>query len=332
MTENPLSGIDLIASTGGLFDDVLGTVTGSSYGNITRPDWVVKLLTCTWSGTAWAVSTDWDFTTLAATCATAYNGNKFPRALLGFQDPPVTLRDAIEAVCRDSVSRVGVDNSGKLFVQPWGGEYTPALIVPPQDLEPLDYSIGDVSTLINKVSVAYGKNDQDLKLERNRKSKTNYNGTLNQWAPIPGVFQKNTTNSRSLYGQREFAVTESEYIGDSATAETVAEANFIRYSKPLCQASFLLPYAKYKTLKLLDVILFWHPAYPNFFRSNTHGQEPCDTGSGANRTGMKCNRYYIEGNLIRAQVEGRYVVKQKGQAPRLRIVTRVLQSFPEDPT
>jgi hypothetical protein len=326
---NPVDNYDslnLQAKTYGQIDDDAGAITGTPYQTITRPDHVAHLLIGQWVAGTWATSTDWDFTTLATEYATAYGTD---RRLVGYQDAPVTLKEMLEAICRDSGSRIGVDNSGKLFLWPWGYEYTPAADIPPGDIVPVSWGISDASTVVNQVAVNYGNTNVDVLYLRNRKQQKNFSGIVDRSVARLGVAQANGANSVTLFGRRYLSRTDTNYVGSLAAAETLADSLFIRYSKPLILASFNVPLDTYKALKPLDVITFEHTAFPAFYGAAPASNAPKENGDFVE---LKSGRYWYAGQRYRGLIEGRRIIKDPEGVPMLQIQVQVLQNSGVDPT
>jgi hypothetical protein len=318
--------VNVQIKTTGTADDGSGTITGSASSVITRPDHVAKLITGNWTGSAWEASTDWDFTTLATEYAAAYGTD---RRLVGYQDAPVTLREMLEAICRDSGSRIGVNNSGKLFLWPWGYDYTPVADIPPGDIVPQSWSISDASTVVNQVAVNYGNTNVDVLYLRNRKQQKNFSGIVDRSVARLGVAQANGANSVTLFGRRYLSRTDTNYVGSLAAAETLADSLFIRYSKPLILASFNVPLDTYKALKPLDVITFEHTAFPAFYGAAPASNAPKENGDFVE---LKSGRYWYAGQRYRGLIEGRRIIKDPEGVPMLQIQVQVLQNSGVDPT
>jgi hypothetical protein len=326
---------DLIIKSAGIRDDISGTITGSAFTSITRPDHFIQLVTRTSDdyGVSWDASTDWDWTTYASAYTAHYTtSGSFGRVLLGYQDAPVTMRQMLEGVCRDSASRIGINADGTLFLWPWGAEATLAATIPPEDIIPVSWTIGDTSSIVNRVRIAYGVTNIEIVAFRNKKTKSNYTGTYDRIVSFRGVGQTLSLNSVAAWGRRELEISEVEYVGDATSAATLVDHYMIRYAAPLILAEIDVPYHKYSTVQLLQAVKFAHPAFPKYHGASPRHDEPIEQASDVSRAFLKSGRHWHAVKYWRGQVERWSVDKPAGQAPRMKLLLRVLPNYPIDPT
>lgn len=277
----------------------------------------------------------WDFDTLAATYATRYatSGTR-TRTLNGYIEGEHTIADVLEQICKDSASRVGVNNSGQYFPWPWGGAATIADTIPAQDLNPLAWEEADSSSVVNYVTLKYGKTPLNVKQLTSEvtESGENWNGAL-EWEPTDGGLASYVSQiSRDLYGVKQAEQTEADLISSDTAANTLAEYLASAYAKPTAYASFEVSYSTYKALKMFDVINFAHPEFPAHFGTAGESFEAVSTGATASANLWEGHRHF-RAQTYRGLIEGRWLALPiEGGAPRIRLRVRVLNNYPTDPT
>ena len=322
----------------GLLDDSSGTITGTPSAALTRPDRFLQAITRVWSGSAWDDSGNWDWSTLAATYAICYaSTGRRTRLLSGATVGATTLFDIVTAICRDTASRIGVTNAGKLFIWPWGELSTVADVIPAHHILVLDRQHADPSSIVNHVIVNYGQTALNSSWDRNATNRrtSDYNGTLDwQYSTTDaGLTYNQGYYSQTAYGERLLEQPDTQWINSSTAAQTLAESILTRFTHPTILDTLRVPYAEYSTLKTLDVIQYKHPDLDTFYGAWPEDNEPIEDGYDDTVAGnlweghnpARCQTY-------RGQIEGRFIEFNGAAAPTLRLVVRVLQNYPTDPT
>lgn len=323
--------IDLCVKTTGVCDDGSGSLTGTAGLQLTRPDHFIRLL----AGTPpyMTLTPDWDWTTYASSYSALYQtGVENGRVLVGYQDAPLSLRDALITICRDSASRIGVGADGKLFLWPWGVKGTVQKVIGADDIQPIAWTLTTQDSIVNRVNLSYGVTNIEIADFRNQVQKKNFTGNLDRTVPTRGDAQILTTNSFGAYGKRQLEISEASYIGDASSAATMVDYYFIRYAQPLSLAEIEVPYHKYSTLKLLQIVEFAHPAFPKYSGAVSRHEEPPQDDSTVERAFLKAGHKWRGAKPYRGQIERWSVTKPEGGPPRLRLLLRVLPHYPIDPT
>lgn len=338
------STLDPIVRMNGLEDDGSGTITGTPDLVLYRPDYFLAALDYEWNGSAWAAASKWDLSTLsteydfafdASTSGADYStDHSKARFLSGFYAGEGSYYDVIETLCKDMACRVGVNNSGKLFLWPWGPHYDAAATFDPADIQPVAWSAGDPTTVINDARIGYNRTFANLDVARNvaTDQPDNFKATVH-WSPTDkDECAAIVGESEDLYGKREHEDIETSFIYDSGSADALAESIVARFAKPTTLCSFYAPYHKYSAVKQFDVVSFSHPEFPAFYGTDAEAKEPVEEGADAGDANLKDGRDWYRAQTYRGQVEARYIELPFMGAPRLRFVVRVLNNYPGDPT
>lgn len=335
------------------FDDVpilVGGITGlSTYGGgapIQAPSELAKSLAYTWSvAGGWVDSGEWDTTVYSTRYVSLYNTGASPilrnRTAAGVFDSRTTLTEAITEICRGTASKVGIFASGKLFMYPWGVEHTPAFAIPAGDITPVSWTQAGIETVINRLKVnvkqtyLYGARNFENALSEGRTDfgyqySTDFNAI--DLTAVATITQK----SRLLYGDRPgqeinyqirpVSVTYPGYYLGGTTAEgsILAEYALAKGIEPAIYATFVIPYHRYKTLEMFDVITFAHPDYPCFYGSSAEGEEPVYEDSSTGRTTLIDGYEWVRAETYRGQVEEITVLLPLDHAPALQVTVRVI--------
>ena len=331
--------LNIIFKLGGIEDDGSGSVSGGANTRLVRPDHIIDLIEREWDGADFSSTGNWDLTTLSDEYDAAYaaSGNK-TRQLEGFMEGQLKLWDVIESICQDSASRVGVDNAGKLFLWPWGVEYDVQATIPPRDIIPLSWEIGDKTSVINRVTFAYGKTSVNINLQRNLMSgqRVNYGSNIDWHSTTNALTSELSADSVTLYGTRALEAFTTNWIASDTAAETLAESYLARFPYAEQRCTFLVPMegfvAGYNGLKMFDVIKFYHPDFPAFYGTDPDSSEGVESGLGAGDANAQEGHYSYRAKTYRGLIEGRYIVQGATNAPLIKLVVRILENYPGDPT
>lgn len=328
---------DFLIRNRGLLDDSSGTIFGNvsyAYSPLVQVDWFLQCITQTWSGSAWSFDTDhWDFSTRESEYDAMYaSSGRRTRRLQGFIEGDVTLAEMIDNVCRDTATRIGVTNTGKLFPWAWGEEQTVQATIGPEDIIPISWQEADASSVINSVTINYAKSPIDIDITRNigAAQTFNFNSTISWNKDTKGDTTSWSTNSQSLYDLRHLDVTNTDYIGSDQSAQTLAESYLTQRAYPETHAVFIVPYTEYKDLQIFDVIKFSHPAFPAFYGTDSEDSEPVDDDTTTGRANIKEGHHLYRAKTYRGLIEGRYI--NLTGAPTIRLIVKVLRNYPKDPT
>jgi hypothetical protein len=336
------------------FDNVpllLGQVTGLkdySGGSLIQavPD-VVNRLAYIWDPTTgWGTSNEWDTTTYnTSRYVGLYNTGASPilrnRTPAGVFESKTTFVQMLTEVCRGTASKVGILSSGKLFMYPWGIEHTPAFNIPAGDIRPVSWSQGGIDTVVNRIKVntkrsyLYRAREFENGLNDGRSETGFYYSTDFNAVDMTSV-EVITRKSRLLYGDRpaedsnnlihpQSVTYSSTYLGGStAEGSILAEYTLAKGVDPVVYATFVIPYHRYSTLEMFDVITFAHPDFPSFYGSNSEGEEPVYEDSSTGRTNLIDGYEWVRAETYRGQVEEISVLLPLDHAPALQITVRLI--------
>jgi hypothetical protein len=324
-----LANVELYVNAYGYLDMAGAIVT--AFSAVTRPDQVIDMLTRTWNGSSYDQSTAWDFAPAGIDYDAAYTTGRIPRTCSGYLEGARTLPEIIEQICRETATRIGMDNAGKMFVWPWGLPGTPVATIRADLMIPEAWETLDITSVTNKMRVRYYKDALKAAKAANLLTgeTSNYLSTLSADRSTAGKLGLLATESFNCYGEREAADQELEIC---LNADVVAEQRFATGAHPTEYATFQVPYQDYKALKMFDVIHFGHPAYPAFHGSNADCRELVETTS-MELANTKEGYPHMSFEPYRGLIEARWLVLPLiGSQPMLRFRVRVLNNYPGDPT
>jgi hypothetical protein len=328
-----MDGVSLFSKlTKGISDDTSGTLTGTANLELKRVDHALKLCSLKWNGTAWA-SSGWSFTESDQTAhyATYYAASgRRTRQVQGFLEGYATTEEVIRQLCKDTATRIGVNNSGLLFPWVWGPEYDAVDTIDPRDVILESYEERDLTSVINNVSISYGKSYAAVDYARNIGSGqvANFGGTIKGNSESTNHLKDAAGPSVDLYGQRPLEDIETSFIGTETAALTLAEYYLSVYQHPWKIAVISVPYQKYKALRMFDVINVAHPGLPTYYGAWSDDRGAAGYGE---LVDIANGRDLIRAQSYRAIIEGRYIVANKNEAPLLRLKLRLLTNE-ADPT
>jgi hypothetical protein len=328
----------LLITVNGLSDDASGTVSGTPNLRLERPDMLINVLQRNWNGSAWVDSNAWDLTSRFIAYAAAFVGTeRRTRVLKGRIDSRTTFVDFLEQICKETACRIGLDITGKLFLLPWGQNQQSVMTISESDITPVDWTVGDSTTVINRVYLNYnrsylgpptgngfGKTASYLDPNSEYQSTLDWDYVTNSWTSLL------STKSFNLFGRKVLENEKLDYIGSQTGAETYAEFLTATKDTPPVYATFIVPYHKYSGVKLLDVVRFGHTRFPNIMGSNPEASEPVDNAG--NAANLLQGYEWSQSVTYRGQVEAKGYILPFDNAPAIRIKVRVLTNSYTDPT
>jgi hypothetical protein len=313
-----------------------------------------NLLSLEWSGTAWVDAGYFDTTSLSASHYTKlFEGTTTHRGrcIAGMFEGTVKLGDALTQIGRGIAGRFGIFPNGKMFLYPWGVTVSPAYDIPYSDILPISWDVRDESTVVNDINLFYDKKFAVRDDEGGYGSSVSY-ALLDSLA-----FDTITEESAALFGNRPLAdsklsvygygtaltvndygvatgaVGVPNYLG-GGYADFLAEYYVSRFAKPLVYCSFVVPYHRYKNIKMFDVITFTHPDFPAFWGTDPEPRTPpVNTGTSVVPV-PNANKGHelIRAQMYRGLVEGVTYVLAMEHAPVIRLTVQVLLNKEYDPT
>jgi hypothetical protein len=336
----------------------------SDNARIYDPPTIIKLLSYEWDGEQWNDISAVDTTSLQTShydeVFASASGNYRARYLTGIIEAKSTYTQVISEIARGSASKIGVFGDSKLFVHPWGVSTTPTYIIPQADIIPLSWENRTDESIVNRTQITFGKYyatniSQDA-------AKEGYLYSIDFSNESYLAVQQITERSRSLFGARNiventfnvFGFSDTNpvvglpgYLTGGATAsqptsggiviysvDFLADYYLSRFALPFIYCSFVVPYHRYKDIKMFDVVSFHHSEFPAYFGTDPAARAGVvDDGTDVTTV---VNANYGE-ELVRAQsyrglVEAVSYVMAMEHAPAIRLTVQVLLNTEYDPT
>ena len=324
-----------IVYANGLQDDAGGTITGSANQRITSPQHAIEVLDKEWSGSAWTggklSGTKYSSTWGQVNTTTS----RYYRKLKGQTSGRTTLLQAYEQICRNGACRIAINNNTSttpLGVYVWGTNQTTAAVITDEDAKVTQIRQVGTETIVNNIQIYY-----DKRFTRNNPIFFSSEG--NTIGDFAGAFEmysgkdlrsNNLVNtSYGLYGSRILRNPTFEMIGDSSSADIMAEFLATTYAKPHVLVTLEMPYFKYSAIDMLDVIEILHPDLPSYYGTSANAELPTYGGA---RVEITQGQYWKRAERYRAQVEAREIQFSTSELLTLKITARLLLNFPNDPT
>lgn len=315
-----------------------------------KPNELGGYLSYVWSGSAWTDPSTFDTSTLSSHYAALYDGTSYrSRVARGVFDGRVTASQVLTEIGRGTASRVGVLSTGKPFFYPWGYTATAAADIPAADIIPLSWQQRDISTVVNQAVISVGRSPrfigQDFK-EPGRVDGYQYTTDFSSvnFAQVAAM----TEECRAMFGNKPlgngtFVIWPvaagsgiSTYLGNSSSEGSVlADYYLARFGKPLTYASFVVPWNRYSSLKMFDVVNFQHPEFPAFYGTDPEPPNPVITDSATSavsRIDPNIGYEWVRAEPYRGLIEGISYVLAVEHAPAIRLTVLVLLNQPLDPT
>jgi hypothetical protein len=266
----------------------------------------------------------------------------------------------VSEVARGSASKIGVFSDGKLFVHPWGISIPPTYVIPQADIIPLSWENRTDDSIVNRSQITFERYYATNISQEGAKEGYKYSIDFSNEAYLP--VQQITEQSRSLFGARNIvdntfnvfgfsdtnpAVGLPGYLTGGSTAsqpssggaviysvDFLAEYYISRFALPFVYCSFVVPYHRYKDIKMFDVVSFHHSEFPAYFGTDPAAR-PGVVNDGTSVTTVPNANYGEE--LVRAQsyrglVEAVGYVMAMEHAPAIRLTVQVLLNTEYDPT
>jgi hypothetical protein len=340
------------------FPILVGNIDGlTTYGGSTvveRPQTIAELLNYKWAiAGGWTDQSYWDTSTLNASHYEYLYSGATPtlrsRVVQAVFESKVTFSQVLSEVCRGTASRVGILSNGKSFLYPFGRTVDPAADIPPADIiSTLAWVTGDISTVVNRAVIKTGRSylaapkvfeGQDV---LGYQYVTDYSATNE--TPVAAL----TAKSRALYDIQELENGEffvrprpsggsGTYLCNSSTdrdGSILAEYVLARFGSPITVCSFIVPYSRYRTLKMFDIITFTSPNFPAFYGTDPNARDGVVDvgGSVTSVSGADYGYETVRAQTYRGQIEGITNIAAMEHSPAIKLDVLVLLNFPLDPT
>jgi hypothetical protein len=334
-TNSDLTKLDYVVKIDGLKDNSSGTISGSANYQIVDAKYAILLLDKEWNGTTWTGGRidSGKFSSYHAG-ARGNSADSLNRYLSGASKGRSAVWALFGEICKSSASRlvpVNSTSSGKyLGFWAFGSANATAAIITDEEANILSIEQRGVETIVNNVQGSYGWSLTTV--DPNRwliAGASDRLGTMLMYNDLSGVGTMLCAASIASYGQRYLSDNQFDFIGDATSATNLARCIIARYAVPTVYVILDVPFFKYSTLSLLDVIEIVHPDLPAYFGTSSDAHNPTYTGT---EVDMRDNLYWKRAQRYRAQIESRVMNFNLGGFPTLRIEARLLLNSPNDPT
>lgn len=323
-TNPDLTDLEFIVGADGITDDVSGTITGTPEAQISQPKHVVALLDREWNGSSW-VAGSFDFTQFSSTHTSV-------SVVRGATTGRTTFEDVLTDVCKNTCSRVSSHNgaSKQLSFWQWGTTQTASVVITDEDCEILNIEERGIETIVNRFTFYYDRRfrDVDFTTGSAQGEFKNYAGTLDWYASKNYLTEHYSSVSASIFGTKPAAAASFDFIADSASATRLAEFIAARAGFPYRYVELEVPFFKYRTLELLNIVEILHPALPAFYGTSAKARLPTYDGEEVDLIG---GHYWKRAQRYRAQIESKEIVFNPGGISMLRLGCRLLTNS-KDPT
>lgn len=326
------------------------------------PITIAERLSYSWNGESWVNINALDTTTLQSSHYDklfAANQSIRARYVSGVVESKSTYTQLLTELVRGTACKVGVLVNQKLFIYPWGITADPSFNVPQADIIPLSWEVRDSSTIINRTQISFDK-AYATNIAQDSTEGFKYSIDYSKSAYLPS--QVITEESRTLYGVKNIVENSFSVFGYSDyylnvgvpgyltgnisssqpndgvnitySVDFLADYYMSRNALPATYCSFVVPWHRYKTIKMFDVITFAHSEFPAFYGTDPNAR-PGVVTVGSNVTAVPNAGYGQE--LTRAQtyrgiVESVSYVMAIEHAPAIRLTVLVLLNREYDPT
>lgn len=328
-----LSNLNFMVEANGLKDGISASITGVAGTILTRPDHIIKALSCKWNGSANVLdTTTWDIGANYSSTFNNYQSGSYQRTINGVLDGQVYLEDAVREICEQSATRCYLTNSGKLDLWAWGNRASSSATINQEQCQLGEFRTLDLSYVVNEANVGYSKTLEFFNTTRAviTDQKDDFTATLkvtNSDSKASVLLGQSVT----LYGIRELKDVKFYLVNDSTSATNLIYHLFGMFAYPPKYVDIILPIHltdNYISIQPLANIELIHPSLPSYFGTSYNAKlgyydgATVDAGQGYQLT---------RASKIRLQIEDRFINFATGQTPTLRWTCRVLENA-GDPT
>ena len=329
-----------------------------------KPNLVFYHYSFEWNGESWVNTNAVDFDLLFDShydklFSNGPNQTQRSRYITGIIDSKVSYSQLITEIARGTASKIGILSSKKLFIYPWGVTANPAFNIPQADIIPLSWETRDPSSVINRISLTF---DRVYAIQEGAEVQDGYAYSIDFSNPDYLPVQQITEESRTLYGPQNIVENKFNVFGYSDyyasvglpgyltggpsssqpqeggivtfSVDFLAEYYMTRFGLPAVYCSFVVPWHRYNTIKMFDVINFAHSEFPAFYGTDPNAR-PGVVISGSNTTAIPNANYgqeFTRAQTYRGLVEGISYVMAMEHAPAIRLTVLVLLNREFDPT
>jgi len=288
------------------------------------------------------------------------------RVLGGIIEARSNYAQVLSEIARGTASKIGILSDGKLFIYPWGITAPLEYIIPQEDIIPLSWETRDEATIVNRAQVLFERG-----FLNSQQDGGSFNYSIDFSSAAYSSVQFITERSRSIYGVKNvvensfpvFGFSRSGigtstlpvglpgYLTGGATDSTPGGSGFSpgpppfsvdfladyyisRFALPFVYCSFVVPYHRYKDIRMFDVISFHHSEFPAFFGTDPYARPGAvDDGTSVTLVPEANNgEEFVRAKSYRGLVEAVSYVMAMEHAPAIRLTVQVLINTEFDPT
>jgi hypothetical protein len=332
--------LDLVANINGFIDGSSGggSITGSNGTLLEGPLHVAKLIDHTYNGSAW-VPDAFDFTKYSASHSGTVDDSTAPyqRVLSGRIDGPATRDFVFSEICRNSGCRV-VSYAGttkNLAFYAWGNYLASSRTIDEEDCRVRRVEVRGSESIANWLTIRYSANLRyvtPIDFLTGSQSRDLY-GTKQLYvgcSEFPALAAEMLGVSNSLFGRRENANPDYRLLNADASVALMLKYLAARYALPDIYVTLeVLDLNKYRALDMMDVITVSSPVLGSYFGTSADADYPVHDGDPVD---LVPGEYWRRAEFVRMQIEGREIFFSENAPPGLRLLCRVLNNYPRDPT
>jgi hypothetical protein len=156
-----------------------------------------------------------------------------------------------------------------------------------------------------------------------------YAGAINWYNGANSVATALSSLSTTMYGTRTNANSRYDWIGRQADAEILARYLLSISGFPFWFVELEVPFQKYSTLEITQVVEILHPDLPAHFGTASKADPAQYNGTPVDLTR---GQYLKRAQRVRTQIESKAIDMSADGFPVLRLLVRVLDNYPKDPT
>lgn len=329
-----LTNVSITARINGIQDTSTGALGLGASTQITSAKWAIAALCQSWDGTNWGNSIldtsvfSGMHVGIRQTTTDPYN-----RSISIASTANQTAAALIEAICRNNACRLTAINStttGKyLALQGWGSSQTSSGTFHDENCKILRVYQKGSESVVNSVIVAYGRSvtNSNAQLAAQEGRVQGYDYILKRENGSSLRFTSLASESYAAFGTRPNAQQGFEGIGDSTTAEILAESMIATFGLPHMLAEIEVPlfdFADMETLKVYEAI---HTALPSFYGTEVDATLPT---YGGDEVDILDSHYWKRAKRYRCQIEDKRIVPNTDGFPVIRATVRLLTNFGKD--
>jgi hypothetical protein len=323
---------------------------------------VAEMISYSWNGESWSNVGALDSTSLESSHYDklfAANQSHRARYLTGIIDAKSTYADVMTEIARGSACKVGVLVSQTLFIHPWGISDDPSFNIPQADIIPLSWEVRASATIINRAQISFQKTYAISEAQATATgfqysidySSDNYLATKQITEISRALFkvQNIVENNFSVFGYSDYylnvgtpgyltgGISESQPSDGTNVVYSVdflADYYISRNAYPATYCSFVVPFHRYKDIKMFDIVTFAHSEFPAFYGTDPNAK-PGVVDNGSTVTAVTNAGYGHEltrAKTYRGTVEAVSYVLAMEHAPAIRLTVLVLLNREYDPT